>query len=300
MLLYDEVLDSITSGRFNSDYRDDPILSGFRIENHIKDCIVFGINNVAEYFWENFTSAPQVGDLPNVAAQYPFMWFEYTFAGVIGRRPESSSKEERSKLRIGVLTRSVRVADLLRTTDNGFIGRVSQDESENRMFYTEAALLIRNRYEAYSPNAVSIVGCDQTGKPLMTRHISDRRIADDAAIKWFLAVPAFLAISFMHCKNVKVESKYPPRPISRNGKPRVKFYTLSISPMKKILENEGQLKATGLKLSLHICRGHFKDYSKSTGLFGKYKGLYWWESHVRGSPAQGVVVKDYNVNPSAQ
>lgn len=41
-------------------------------------------------------------------------------------------------------------------------------------------------------------------------------------------------------------------------------------------------------------RGHFKDFS-AKGLFGKYKGVYWWGDQVRGDSAQGVIDKDYRL-----
>ena len=49
---------------------------------------------------------------------------------------------------------------------------------------------------------------------------------------------------------------------------------------------------------LHICRGHFKDYRES-GLFGKVKGIFWWDQYVRGDLENGAVVKDYNVKAPA-
>jgi len=51
-------------------------------------------------------------------------------------------------------------------------------------------------------------------------------------------------------------------------------------------------------LPLHITRGHFKDYRDGKGLFGKYQGLFWWDQHVRGDPDNGVVLKDYHVDPT--
>lgn len=48
-------------------------------------------------------------------------------------------------------------------------------------------------------------------------------------------------------------------------------------------------------MAMHTCRGHFADYRKGKGLFGKLKGLYWINSHVRGSEEHGVVEKDYAV-----
>jgi hypothetical protein len=116
---------------------------------------------------------------------------------------------------------------------------------------------------------------------------------------------ALLALSLMHCKNVELKTVIPPAPLSKKyqkktGRPLVRYKILEIEPMKKVLRTEGQSDTMGLKHALHICRGHFKDYSKGGGLFGKLKGLYWWDSHVRGDPAQGAVVKDYNVNPPSE
>lgn len=121
---------------------------------------------------------------------------------------------------------------------------------------------------------------------------------------YYLMNPALLALSFLHCKNVTLETTDPPAKLSkafqrRNGRPLVRYHTLNIEPMRRVLKHEGQSEKTGLRKAMHICRGHFKDYSKH-GLFGKYKGMYWWESHVRGSADEGAVLKDYNVTTPKQ
>lgn len=106
----------------------------------------------------------------------------------------------------------------------------------------------------------------------------------------------FLTISFMHCKNVElVKSPELKRTKKRRDHPRVRYYTLNIHPMRKILDSQGGAQKTGIKLALHICRGHFKDFSNGEGLFGKHKGLYWWDSQVRGNVKNGVVTKDYSI-----
>jgi hypothetical protein len=116
---------------------------------------------------------------------------------------------------------------------------------------------------------------------------------------------AFLAISMMHCKNVALAEVVPPAALSkarerRKGLPLLRYYELEIEPMKKVLRSEGRIAETGLNQALHICRGHFKDYRKS-GLFGRHKGLYWWDQHARGDADFGVVVKDYSIaSPAVQ
>lgn len=109
----------------------------------------------------------------------------------------------------------------------------------------------------------------------------------------------FLATSFLHCKNVEL-NEVKPSPelmkatLKRHGIPMHCYKVLSIDPMKKILH--GQMgNGNSLQKSLHICRGHFKDY-RERGLFGKLKGRYWFPQHMRGDVEVGVVEKRYNVN----
>jgi hypothetical protein len=114
-----------------------------------------------------------------------------------------------------------------------------------------------------------------------------------------LFFPAFLAVAFMHCKNVTMKTERPPKKLnhSRVKKGRralITYRMLEIEPMKKVLRSEGNAEETGIKQALHITRGHFKDYRNSEkGLFGRYKGLWWWDQHVAGKAEHGTVVKDY-------
>lgn len=119
-------------------------------------------------------------------------------------------------------------------------------------------------------------------------------------------VPSLLAISFMHCKNVHaveqplVDSVTPKAERSKRERElsELRYYTLKINPMKEVLRSEGNLGSGGLQQALHVCRGHFKDY-RASGLFGKIKGLFWWDQQTRGASEAGVVVKDYEVRAPA-
>jgi hypothetical protein len=110
--------------------------------------------------------------------------------------------------------------------------------------------------------------------------------------------PMWLALSFLHCKNVTLAREDPchSRKPPKKGETcrRLHYHVLNIKPMQEVLRRDGQSHTTGLKHALHICRGHFKDY-RQRGLFGKYQGLFWWDAHVRGKSDTGVVVKDYHV-----
>jgi hypothetical protein len=117
-----------------------------------------------------------------------------------------------------------------------------------------------------------------------------------------LLIPALLAVSFMHCKNVTLDAVEPDARLNREReraglKPFVRYHTINIEPMKAVLRTEGGIETNGLKKALHIVRGHFATYSEERPLFGRsgLHGRFWMPSHVRGSVKQGVVVSDYAV-----
>ncbi len=113
-------------------------------------------------------------------------------------------------------------------------------------------------------------------------------------------LPAFMAISFMHCKNVGVTEVAPPQRQSRGwakkrGEPLVSYHVLEIGPMREALNSDGELQGKGLKHALHVCRGHFKTFNEEAPLFGHTTGTFWWADQVRGSAKEGEIVKDYEV-----
>ena len=119
-----------------------------------------------------------------------------------------------------------------------------------------------------------------------------------------LVQPALLTVCFLHCKNVHMETHTPPAPLAkkhrlRYGRPPVVYKTLVIEPLKRILRNEGSADEVGLRRALHICRGHFKDYTER-GLFGKVHGVFWWPDHLAGTLRSGLVKKEYKVRPPAE
>lgn len=114
---------------------------------------------------------------------------------------------------------------------------------------------------------------------------------------------ASLAISFMHCKNVELNTVSPAlkRVHNKSQKRRgevafqpVQYKELDIKPMKKVLHDEGQEHIVGTSKALHIMRGHFKTF-EGKGLFGKHTGTYWWNDTLRGN-AKRSTVKKYNID----
>jgi hypothetical protein len=111
----------------------------------------------------------------------------------------------------------------------------------------------------------------------------------------------FMTLSFMNCKNVELhdvpnDPSFVRRFTKWNKRPPVQYKELNIVPMQKVIRRTAEEHKTGIHQAMHLCRGHFKDY-RQRGLFGKYKGMFWWEQHVRGSENEGIIHKSYNVKP---
>lgn len=100
------------------------------------------------------------------------------------------------------------------------------------------------------------------------------------------------------CKNVVTETVVPKRKVGKKIKPNKKkfqYKILKVNIPKSRKNYIGTIK-TDRKVSLHLCRGHFKVYTEESPLFGKIVGRFWWQSQIRGNENQGTVFKDYTAN----
>lgn len=130
---------------------------------------------------------------------------------------------------------------------------------------------------------------------------------EDRVIFEALVDLALFSFSLMNAKNVElVEQAVPPRLAKKHARkheqPPSSYYTLKVNPMRAVKHGTGVDSPDGkppqhTAIRLHLQRGHFKDYRDGRGLFGKYKDVFWWDQHVRGSADNGQIVKDYKVLP---
>lgn len=112
--------------------------------------------------------------------------------------------------------------------------------------------------------------------------------------------PFMFCLALIHCRNVEVVDRpAPPAPIlkqrAKKGIPYIQYKTLEVMPLRKVYQNGQRKNGEPEPKALHFVRGHFKDFT-AKGLFGKYKGVYWWDSAVRGDVAKGIIDKDYKVS----
>lgn len=115
-----------------------------------------------------------------------------------------------------------------------------------------------------------------------------------------LFVP-FLALSFMHCRNTQVKKSEPTpykleRRRQREGRqPILRYHMINVDALGRKTSYPAAESGLGSEdKALHICRGHFKHFGER-GLFGKWKGMFWWPMHVRGSARSGLVISDYEI-----
>lgn len=260
---------------------------------------VMHIGNVSRYFFEgNDQEEWEVArDFPNIAPPFPIFWMEYpspkTVVSAIG-----VTRWEHPATGFGFLFVAAPAdADPPHPLRKKFFSHV--DDPAWFMDVVCFAEIDRRIVQI----TMWTFAIDQAGRRLdhvqgVIGQMNDYR-RQHVHTADLLLYPALLALSFLHCKNVSLDAIDPPAKVARNfqrkhGIAPVRYHILNIEPMKQVLKHEGQSEKTGLKRALHICRGHFKDYTER-GLFGKYKGVYWWESRVRGSADEGVVKKDYNI-----
>ena len=120
----------------------------------------------------------------------------------------------------------------------------------------------------------------------------------------FGATVMIALLLLLECKNISLKKHDAPvagkeREFLRlNGVPcSDDFYTLCVKIGGKEYAYGGD-ESTPFAKRMHLCRGHFSNYTEERPLFGKYVGRYWIPDHMRGNPELGTIEKDYLVDPT--
>lgn len=295
-----------------------------------RSAICFDVSNVAEYF---FAGSDQDywewgKDFPCLAPPFETMWMEYSAPS--GIRAEGAYREAKDlgawqDLSYGALIQSIRTDDFeeqgRRYVEDplwsfpGALARYAEALDEAGKDLPNGWILVIRVFEKIRGRGVGLTppvlmlrlnaaGIALDGPGAMTPFIRElgREGADQISKRCSLAfLPMAFALSLLHCKNVRTREREDERIPSekardlRAGIPELKFKTLDIDPMRRVLATEGDVARNGIKKALHICRGHFSEYSEERPLFGKYAGRFWIPSHVRGTTESGQVVKDYRI-----
>ena len=114
---------------------------------------------------------------------------------------------------------------------------------------------------------------------------------------------AWTTLSMLNCANIEAIAHKAPdafqKAREKSGKrPLVSYHTVRVDLDKTPRQIAApRLPGDGSTPRLHKKRGHMKDYRRGKGLFGRYKGVWFWGDMTAGSADEGVVVSDYEVKP---
>lgn len=108
-------------------------------------------------------------------------------------------------------------------------------------------------------------------------------------------------MALLNCSNVEMVDQgsttdgMTKREIKQKRLQSLRYHELRVKVGHEMMPVCGRGNLTGGK-ALGMVRGHFKDYSRGKGLFGKYKKpSVWVPPHVRGDPMNGIIMKDYRI-----
>lgn len=281
--LVDELLahpPRLARGGYNppADLRDHVVAT---LADDLASCEVFLIDNVADYWNANdgWNRPLHKEDFPNAAPPFGRFFMEHRLHDADGRTPDPSA-------RVGVLFTVV--------------------DEDDAGWKIEICPYIGSPTGPVGPIDILFLVVDPSGQIVDFRAPAGAGLErnDDLVIAhWHMIAPALLAVGFLHCRNVNSATVEPDRALNhararRGERPLRRYKVLRIEPMTRTLGGEGSIESEGLARALHICRGHFKTYEERP-LFGKLRGTWFWQDHVRGALEAGVIDKDYRVDAPA-
>lgn len=251
------------------------------------DMPVLLLDNVAEYYMSGTDQEywDLVRDFPNLAPPYSVFWTEHKVPKVIHSREYGDTQLAGNKC--GIKSRT----GILWMAATTFTG---ENIPDNCKWMLTAEIFVDydvRGHDIEGPMGTWIFMIDAegvlVGQPQLQGYSDPQwNKTLSSMVSWMH--PSLLAVSFLHCKNVKLVDVEPDKPLAkkyhaRNGIWPTEYHTLEIEPLKQILRHEGKSDTVGVAKAMHICRGHFRDYRQGAGLFGKYKQLVWTPSTIRGT-----------------
>jgi hypothetical protein len=113
-----------------------------------------------------------------------------------------------------------------------------------------------------------------------------------------------LAMSMMNCKNIITRTNNPAKKLNKSRKkkgkkPLISFKTIHVDPNQKSTAKTATTDGNEDTKPRGPVHGHMKDYRSGKGLFGKYKGVYYWGPQLRGDATKGISLPDYTIDKKA-
>lgn len=284
----------------------------------LSQCPVFEISNVARYLYHERVNADlKLADFPRPIPPFEIVWFEWRFPPM-------------EKLRNGERPNYIR--EFLADRGGCLAARYgpekfAQDAPAGTEFCVDLSLFMRPRgrnliaamhrfVHFFSSTGEALKLASENGEDTL---VSVPRVHEDELDAWDdkadlvgptieISNVVLLAMSLLNCRNVVTrEVKAEQHQIDakrKHGRHCVRsHHVIEIQPIITAVHS-----ATGragyTRNAAPIIRGHFKDF-RERGLFGKHKGIYWWDQVVRSadrpeyrlSHAEGELSKGWKTKP---
>jgi hypothetical protein len=301
------------------------------IRKSVESCKVIVADNVATY-----TRARPAGyvleEFPCLAPPWPEFWIEY---------PSVSGKQRR----VGFV-RDV-TNDESAGRDGAWIGSLDDArrngfEGDPKWVIEITALIQDQEHRVIGPAGWLVLALDDRGMavgnrwvmgtpmgPMVVKEVTTYNGSpfDD---QWLISamLPTLQTISFLHCRNVVVETVEPPAKLSarykqRHGVPLLRHEQVRLEVPRRVTGHPGSGSGQMGPAGLHIVAGHMAHYgdchpprplcpqvhtaARCNGcgghtahglLFGRHEGMYWSAQTMRGDPQREIrtdlelVVKD--------
>jgi hypothetical protein len=250
---------------------------------------VIQIDNVADYYYQSDQEYWDLRkDFPNLAPPFSQFWVEHHI-------PARIQSLEKGVTNVGNMIQHGRLGALVTSLDPALFTPRGGVLPGTRWLVAFDLFLDYGRLApvqgASGPNGTVFLMLDEHGGVLDTPLMFSLANKSEERIMQCMMVwlhPTYLAISFLHCKNVTTSMESMPAPLAKKfrakhpGVQPTRYRTLVIEPLKAILRTQGKSGEVGLAKAMHICRGHFRDYRQGPGLFGKYHQLVWTPQTLRG------------------
>lgn len=236
------------------------------LNEYIEDAVVVLIDNVRDYVDSDYSKMRnELKDLPNVVPPWPNVIFEYKI----------NSNYSFAVWQIAERDSDLNTWDCSQIT---FLGSANLGPvSVGLIHYTVGP---DNRFTGWG-EAFALSYLDDNLQEQATLLLQDGFTVTS------------IAQCFCHCKNVDTPVvARPPKlahaQVKRHNIPAINYNVINILPIQHVLKDEAAYTGgTGTIKALSICRGHFKDYTTS-GLFGKHKGVYFWNQQLKAGGTQRV------------
>ena len=310
--LFDALLDDITLLPLPA---EDVVLDPREIANHTdlvrtmcSGAKVIEASNVARYFDESYIIGADGGaawkrDLKCLVPPYDRFFIEWEQPQVAGA------------LRMGVLyhvikpgtgSESERLAKAIAPKTYAAICE-REREQPHWVYLTFTFIEFHKRPEHITalrgPYGIAFWAIDKDGNELGGAYAPNIDIVREQQNQvTFASLVSWTTLSMLNCANIDtiertVSAGYQKARAKSGKRPLVSYRTIRVNMERTPhsigrqdlppVDNEGK--------RLHAKRGHIKDYRKGNGLFGRYKGVWYWGPQLAGDEAEGIVMSDYKM-----